>query len=244
MDSTITLTLGDQAENHVGMQKIGIQATSGYSLKYLQLEKDKYEKLGCNCELVDLTRNAYILIIRDGVNKILNQINKTSDDLYNEQIDLDVDKKAYMYGRVVNKKARYNLCFSDFNQEPDYPNKKGRIIALDNVPLTKYIKEYLTEDNLQVEGNYYYDIDKCGIGFHGDAERRKVIGVRLGLTLPLHYQWFHKNKSVDDRIKLNLNHGDIYIMSEKAVGYDWKKSSIHTLRHAAGSKSFLEIKKK
>ena len=40
-------------------------------------------------------------------------------------------------------------------------------------------------------------------------------------------------------IELNLNHGDIYIMSEKAVGYDWKMSSIYTLRHAAGSKSFL-----
>jgi hypothetical protein len=25
-----------------------------------------------------------------------------------------------MYGRVVNKRARHNICFSDFDQEPDY----------------------------------------------------------------------------------------------------------------------------
>ena len=40
------------------------------------------------------------------------------------------------------------------------------------------------------EGNYYYDIKKCGIGFHGDAERRKVVGIRLGDSIPLHFQWF------------------------------------------------------
>lgn len=26
----------------------------------------------------------------------------------------------------------------------------------------------------------------------------------------------------------------MYVMSEKAVGTDWKRSSIYTLRHAAG----------
>ena len=29
------------------------------------------------------------------------------------------------------------------------------------------------------EGNRYFDLKKCGIGFHGDAERRQVVGVRL-----------------------------------------------------------------
>ena len=31
-----------------------------------------------------------------------------------------------------------------------------------------------------------------------------------------------------------LNSGDVYIMSDKAVGFDWKRSSLLTLRHAAG----------
>lgn len=33
---------------------------------------------------------------------------------------------------------------------------------------------------------------------------------------------------------IELNGGDIYIMSSKAVGCDWKSSSTVTLRHAAG----------
>jgi len=39
-----------------------------------------------------------------------------------------------------------------------------------------------------------------------------------------------------------LNDGDMYIMSDKAVGFDWKKRNTKTLRHAAGCAKFLEIK--
>jgi hypothetical protein len=35
---------------------------------------------------------------------------------------------------------------------------------------------------------------------------------------------------------------DIYAMSEKATGFDWKKKTIVTLRHAAGCKKYLQIK--
>ena len=40
-----------------------------------------------------------------------------------------------------------------------------------------------------------------------------------------------------------LNTGDIYIMSEKAVGSDWRKSSMYTLRHAAGCNKYLSLDK-
>jgi hypothetical protein len=33
----------------------------------------------------------------------------------------------------------------------------------------------------------------------------------------------------------------MYIMSEKAVGTDWKMKNIPTLRHATGAKKFTEI---
>ena len=73
-----------------------------------------------------------------------------------------------------------------------------------------------------VEGNYYYNINTCGIGFHGDAERNKVIGLRLGATLPLVFQWYLQCKPVNEPKVISLSHGDIYIMSEKTVGKDWK----------------------
>jgi len=84
------------------------------------------------------------------------------------------------------------------------------------------------------ELNYYYDIQKCGIGWHGDGERRLVVGLRIGASIPLHYQWFHHSKPVGERQIINLSHGDVYVMSQKAIGTDWLQKLVPTLRHATG----------
>lgn len=259
MKTTITLTFGDVCENHKGMQKIGEEAKEGFKSRDLKKIKKRMEKIDKTCvELIRLHDDkyidssiiddedidkAYILIIRKGVDMILKDYNV--DDLLKEQKKLDYDKKAYMYGRVVNKNARYNLCFAKKSQDPDYENKKGRVIAFKDVPILNQLRERLPKffgdksRKLMIESNYYYDINKTGIGFHGDTERKKVIGIRLGAELPLHFQWYQDNKPIGKRIKIKLNHGDIYIMSEKATGNNWKKKKIATLRHAAGCKKFL-----
>ena len=226
-----------------------------YFLNYYNYPKKYFENYGFKAEIFDLNENlpeeyeankAYILIIKDGINCLLNKIDKNTNMFFEEQYSLDYDKKVYMYGRVCNKRARYNLCFSNEEQEPDYENKKGRIVSFKNVPLLSYIRNSLKDflgnkgENLQAESNFYYDIKNCGIGFHGDSERKKVVGLRLGETIPLHYQWFKYSKPIGERIKFNIDHGDIYIMSEKATGNDWKKKKICTLRHAAGCKKFLK----
>jgi hypothetical protein len=188
--------------------------------------------------------DAYILLISDGVNKLGVDL----DALTKEQGSLTPDRKALMRGRVVNKHARGNLCFSEEGHEACYEEGKGTVIAYKDVPITNSIRGKLGEvfgdkgRDLQCEGNYYFDTSKCGIGFHGDAERRKVIAVRLGESMCLHYQWFVQGKAIGRRIKFMLNHGDIYVMSDKAVGFDWKKRKIATLRHAAGADKFLVVK--
>jgi hypothetical protein len=153
-----------------------------------------------------------------------------------------------MYGRVVEKHARHNLCFDDEGQEPDYENKKGRVVAWKNVALLSRLRKnlgrYLKDaEQLAAEGNYYYDIKKCGIGFHGDAERKKVIAFRLatGKCEPIQYQWFHKGVPVGNRAVIELEDRDLYVMSEKAVGTDWKKRNVPTLRHATGCPKFTKI---
>ena len=88
---------------------------------------------------------------------------------------------------------------------------------------------------LNAEGNYYYDNSKCMIGFHGDTERHVVVGIRFGSTYPLHFQWYKNSETVSDIKTIHLNGGDMYVMSEKAVGTDWKSSSKYTLRHSAGN---------
>jgi hypothetical protein len=253
MQSTITLTFGDQAENHVGMQKIGQPALNGFTHTDLLTAKANFENIGCICELINLSDSApktqtvepaYVLIVRGAINKLLKD---GADGLLQEQNVLVPDKKAFMYGRVVNKHARHNLCFDTTAQAPDYEKGKGRIIAYSQVPKLSELRDsfpaYIGDKakDLTIEGNYYYDIAKCGIGYHGDSERMRVIGVRLGATIPLHYQWFLKNNPIGERIKLSLNHGNCYIMSEKATGNDWKIKNKATLRHAAGCQKFLDL---
>ena len=94
--------------------------------------------------------------------------------------------------------------------------------------------------DLAVEGNFYSDVKKCGIGFHGDNERTKTVGIRLctGKCTPLHYQWFHMGQPIGKRAIIELNDRDLYVMSAKAVGTDWKKKAWPTLRHATGVEKF------
>ena len=252
---TITITFGDRAENHVGMQMIGTAADHGFSIEDLNTAKINFENKGCTCALVNLNQylppgasaeGAQILIVRNGVSTILSDIGANADHLYNELVVLDYDKKAKMYGRVVNKNARYNLCFDEVAQEPNYEQGRGRIVAYDSVPLSKHIRETLGTiiaggSNLAGELNNYEDIRKMGIGFHGDAERLKVIAVRVGETMPIHYQWFYKGSPVGLRAIIPLHHGDMYIMSQKTTGNDWKKKNIYTLRHATGCAKFTTI---
>lgn len=256
MNSTFTLTFGDQAENHVGMQKIGKLAAQGFQLADLELAREYFRKAGIECELFNLSRRvvlvddekfpilpeAYVLVARGGVRAFVDP-----DAFYEEQDKLEKDTKVFMYGRVVNKHARHNLCFANNSQEPDYASGKGRIIAFEQVPLLSRVREGLGETlgdigkNLAVEGNYYYDPSKCGIGWHGDSERRKVVGVRVGKTLPLCFAWFHQGERITEPKTISLHHGDVYVMSEKATGQDWKKKLVPTLRHSAGAEKYTKV---
>lgn len=248
--STITITFGDQAENHVGMQTIGNAAPKGYSVNDLKRIQENINHLGYVTEYHNLneltdyeTSEAGLLVIRNGVRMLLNGSEYSVDNFYEEQKNLSWDKKAFMYGRVVNKTARHNLCYGDNNQEPDYNNGKGRIVSWDNVPCMKFIKDNMPlyfgdlSNGLVAEGNMYYS-NKCGIGWHGDAERRIVIAVRLGEPLKLCYHWYLKNQPIGDKFTVELNHGDVYIMSAKAVGTDWKLRNTPTLRHSAGADKY------
>ncbi len=266
-DSIVTLTLGDQAENHAGMQVLGklVEEGQGFNLADLEMIQRNLEEIECVCELVplelyqdlnttntsiDIPEAAYVLIIRNGVNKILERCSDLNKEhMFQEHLGLELDKQAWMKGKVVNKHARWNLCFDEEAQEPNYEEKRGRIVSYDDIPATKMLLNQIPNyfgpkaTNLKGEGNYYYDKSKCGIGFHGDSERRKVIGIRLGCgeSMPLHYQWFRDSNPVGERIVLPLNGGDMYVMSEKAVGQDWKRKKIYTLRHATGCSKYTSL---
>ena len=255
-NKTITLTWGCQAENHVGMEKIGKGLSkSGFTSKDLEDVKKIFEKKKFECILYDLNKEvnniensmnidpASILVIKNGVNLFTD-----SDELFDYLKNLEWDKKYWDVRRqkVLNKHARYNLVFGNYFQKADFENKKGTIYNINEIDGLKKIKNelgnYFGDDfsNLECEGNYYYDIKKCGIGYHGDAERKKVIGMRFGESCDLHYWWYYQSQRINNRISIPLNHGDMYIMNFKATGNDWKSRNKYTLRHATGCGKYIK----
>ncbi len=256
--STWTFTFGECVENHAGMQKIGFtgEANSGFSFDDLVKAGWYFKNKNFDVEFFRLTdalpenvksllpqneiNTAYLLIIRKGMKCIFNENEYNNFITETEHTKNIVDKKALMRGKVVNKHARWNLCYSDLDQVADFENGKGTIVNFDKVTCLNKIRHDLPDiigekgRGLYAELNYYYDINKCTIGYHGDTERRRVVGIRMGSSFPLHYQWYHETNAIGPKFTFNLNSGDIYFMGEKAVGTDWKKRKIPTLRHAAG----------
>lgn len=141
-------------------------------------------------------------------------------------------------------------------QYPDYLRGKGTVYNIECLPeimnLASKARAFclengyeFTKDAFAFEGNYYFDIKNCYIGFHGDAERKAVMGLRFGdAEMPLLFGVWKNSLLLDNSLRcFSIPPGTAYTMSEKAAGTDWKKRSIVTLRHAAGKLFALYNKK-
>ena len=273
-DGTVTLTFGDVAESHVGMQKIGKMDSYGFSLGNLQRAQTYFTKLGATTKIIHLNEflpkeasitnpeekrflkkaredrdsQAYLLVIRNGAELLTNS--PKGKDLLTEMLLYQWDSKLWNVKKktVQNKLARHNLNFSDHRQESDFAHGKGTTVAWGDVPILSELREDLVKafgssaEHLKCEGNLYYKRGKTGIGYHGDTERRKVIGVRLGHRMNIHYMWYYNDYPRGFNMSIMLEEGDIYSMSEKTVGTDWRpnkelgfKKKSYVLRHAAGA---------
>jgi hypothetical protein len=273
-DGTVTLTFGDVAESHVGMQQIGTMADRGFSLLDLQRSQIYFERLGVTTKIIHLNKflpkdesiddpfekkflkiaredpasQAYLLVVRNGI-ELLTKSPK-GKNLLIEMLIYKWDSKLWNARKKVvqNKLARHNLNFSDTRQEPDFSKGKGTTVAWGDVPILNSLRAKLIDafgssaKYLKCEGNLYYSRGKTGIGYHGDTERRKVIGVRLGHRMNIHYMWYYNDRPRGLNMSIMLEEGDIYCMSEKAVGTDWRpnkkagfKKKSYVLRHAAGA---------
>lgn len=249
-----TVTFGDRAENEAGMQIIGTLAPNGVTVAHLQQMRDQLVANGNNCKLVDLRQMlgghvdealipvAKVLVIQNGVNSLMQDPSFEAALLAELQV-MPKDTTTKSYGQVRNKHARHNNTMGDFAQQPDIANGMGTVVRFADYPNTNSIRNTLAalvNTPLVAELNHYFDATTCGIGYHGDAERRIVVGVRLGAGangMPLKFQWYKNHRPIGCNGRIMLNPGDVYIMSEKAVGFDCKRSSILTLRHAAGKES-------
>ena len=255
-----TVTFGDRAENNAGMQMIGTAAAHGVTVASLHQIAQSLTGKGMACKVVSLAPllqdhteipDAAILVMPGGVNALLADPTAQAT-LLAELQSMPKDTTTKSYGKVRNKHARHNNTMGDFRQEPDIANGKGTVVQLSEYPTTDKLRGIVSgmvDAPLVGELNHYFDSTTCGIGFNGDSERKLVVGVRVGPGadgMPLKFQWYKDGAPVGQEARIELNAGDIYIMSEKAVGFDWKKKKILTLRHAAGKDSckYSRVKRK
>ena len=200
---------------------------------------------------------AWALRIKGFVNAALSGTGKTTADLFNELNDIAWDSKYWdkKKKKVLNKRARANNCFADYAQKANIDEGKGSIHNFKDLPLLSIIRKTLYEmfghkvKLFIAEGNRYEDggEKKHGIGWHGDAERRIVACIRLmadeGETMPMHFQYFWQWKQIGKRLIMPLNAGDLYVMSEEAVGTEWLKKSLEIIpRHSTGAKKYTKDK--
>tara|TARA_Y100000389_G_scaffold86932_1_gene83567 strand:+ start:749 stop:1552 length:804 start_codon:yes stop_codon:yes gene_type:complete len=259
---TVTITCGDAGENHAGMEMLGKlgEEGSGFSPDLLKKMAFALGEMGLEVEyrdfsLVDYpaeTANAGLLIIRGYLDP------SRADLLLEELKALNWDRRYFdrRRGRVLNKLARANLVIVDgFSQEAQYELGQGTIVNGLGLEAFSQFKREMVEtlngasgtdkaDGLVAEGNLYDDPTRNGIGYHGDMERRKVIALRLGEEMPMSWQWYHRSEQVGEPFSFVFRSGDLYLMSERAVGNDWRKSSLYTMRHAAGAEKYRVIRPK
>lgn len=259
-DGHATVTFCECAESDRSLEPLGEKAVEGFTVEELGVAGDLFAQDGIDTELVRLDGPfppgefppAAVLVVRGGVELLCG----VAQDAVMEQLaGLRYDKHMWHYGKVSNKRARHCNVLADFDQEPDYAAKRSTVVDFKHIPPLQRMRERLPKylgpkaERMLAEVNKYPASAagevKGGIGFHGDAERRLVVAARFGASaFPLEYRWYRRNRVVGEPIALKVAPGDVYVMSDKAVGSDWKMSSRLTLRHAAGHASYLKPSKK
>ena len=249
------LTLGEQSEIHVGGRIYGNGlAAEGFTVAELRLAAEAF---GDRAQVVDLaavlpeplraSNQAAILIIKGGVDAIMHQVGYSAEMLC-EQRAVEYDKFYYDTRRqkMLRKIARHNAVFGAAHVPPSEDYRQSTVIGYDEVPLFQEFRLRLPAvlgekaRDLEAEGNHYY-CSQAGIGFHGDAERRKVICASLGASTVLHMYWRLPGSSHpgSEVFRFPLDSGDVYVFSDKATGHDWRSSSRCRLVHGAGAAKYV-----
>lgn len=253
------ITFGEVAILHVGGAQVGTERSHGFSVPDLQAAKAKVESTGGSAEIFMLSRalpeelqtpgnSAATLVIRNGAALFLNAAD-AADLLLAEQkhqVSYDASYWDRRRGRTLCKRARYNVVFGERGREASQDFKDFTIKAFSELPLLSALRSALPQwfgdfaVGLNAEGNLYYDA-ACGIGFHGDSERKIVMCLSLGASSVLRYHWRLPLSSEHtlEPVDIELRHGDIYVMSEKATGCDWRSRSRVRLVHAAGAQQYI-----
>ena len=257
---TWSLTVGNGGENHTGMEFLGNlrKKGQGWDVDRLLYAKDILESIfDKNVELFNLNeeclqgvnipkgskpKDAYLMVVRNFLSENVHK------NMIKELGSYKWDRKYWDTRRqkVLNKLARANVCYGKEGRAANYAEGKGTIIGFDQSPLVgnllKVVEILMQDNGLIVEGNQYDNVSKNGIGPHGDTERVCVSCLRVGESMPMKFGMFWNCKLRGKPFETVINGGDLYFMSEEAVGAEWKSRSKWIWRHCAGAPKYLKMK--
>ena len=257
---TWSLTVGNGGENHTGMEFLGNlrKKGQGWDLDRLLYAKDILESIfdkqvelfnlngecleGVSIPEASKPKDAYLMVVRNFLSENVHK------NMIKELGSYEWDRKYWDTRRqkVLNKLARANVCYGKEGRAANYKEGKGTIIGFDQSPLVgnllKVVEILMKDQGLIVEGNQYDDASKNGIGPHGDTERVCVACLRVGEAMPMKFGMFWNCKLRGKPFETLINGGDLYFMSEEAVGAEWKSRSKWIWRHCAGAPKYLKMK--
>ena len=243
------ITFGEVSVLHIGGKEYGSGIRNkGFSITQLE---NIHKEISNFSEIIWISdklpenlqkdNKACILVIRNNNTFISNEF---ADQLYKEQENINYDLKYWDTRRTktLMKRARLNIVFGELEILHTNDYKQCTVKSFNNLPYLHKFRNSLPimfgsdAINLSAEGNHYHH-NKSFIGFHGDTERKIVICLSLGKTAILQFNWRLPSSSehIYSSTDILLNHGDVYIMSEKAVGNDWKKRSKVRVVHSASN---------
>ncbi len=273
---TFTITFRDQAITYPTAHLVKQYGTEMRGFSRADFDRIVHEatKRNIECqrynlnELIDVdTPFAELLVLPNAVDKLLGA--GATENLFSELVATQFNEKT-MSLRNKNKKvcrhAQQSVVFATDQdrqkvRDPVDSNEYEPVVhSINDIDHASILREKIAElcDRKELtmctaECNRYANTesepDKCGVGPHGDQESRLVWAVRIGWPMSLWFHWFYHNEPVGKPFLLEeLSPGTIYFMSKEAVGRNYKKSSIYTLRHAAGGYNYttkpLEIRAK
>ena len=257
---TWSLTIGNGGENHTGMEFLGNMRKKGqgwdidrllYAKEILENIFDKHVDLfnlnelcleGVTIPEGQKPKDSYLMVVRGFLSDRVHQ------NMIKELGSYVWDRKYWDTRRqkVLNKLARANVCYGKEGREANYAEGKGTIVGFEQSPLVgnllKVVEILMRDKDLIVEGNQYDDVSKNGIGPHGDSERVCVSCLRVGESMPMKFGMFWNCKLRGKPFETLIKGGDLYFMSEEAVGAEWKSRSKWVWRHCAGAPKYLKMK--
>ena len=200
---------------------------------------------------------AGVLIIRNGVT-VLSSKKKPSAQLYEEQMSQvrNYDGIYFDKGKTLVKRAFKTMQFGSEARtaSPDY--SQATVTAFDAVPVLQKMGNLLQRllgfdaSSFSARSNRYHTDRlepaddggkmKCvsGMGWHGD-ERTDLPSQSACLCLGepgiLSFVWRfpgHTKNCPTSIVSFDVNDGDIYILSDKATGFDWRSRSLLRVVHS------------